>query len=173
MRKYWKEFLFFILLAELVGAVGATFVLPSLSWYDALAKPSLTPPASAFGPVWFLLYFLIGLSAYVLYRHGLENQEVKVAISLFIGALALNLLWPMVFFGLKDPLLGFIVIIALVCAVAASSVATWRVSKLAACLLVPYLLWVIFAIYLNFGMWQLQAHPTVIPAYASEGNTIH
>ena len=123
-------------------------------WYGSLIKPALTPPAWIFGPVWTLLYTMMAMAAWLVWRrHGLADAIGP--LGLFLGQLALNALWSYLFFGLQRPGLAFIDIVALWVAILATLIAFWRFHPPAGLLLLPYLLWVSFAIYLNFQFWRL------------------
>jgi translocator protein len=145
-----------ILICQSAGILGSLFSIPGVrDWYDTLKKPSFTPPGWLFGPVWAVLYTLMGISAYILWRKGLNNRDIQVALIVFLVQLVLNALWPMLFFGLHSPLAGFIEIIALWASVVLCIIFFARISPLAALLLVPYLLWVSFATILNGGFFVL------------------
>jgi benzodiazapine receptor len=123
-------------------------------WYASLVKPALTPPAWVFGPVWTLLYLMMGIAAWLVWRtQGLTGALGP--LGLFLVQLALNALWSYLFFGLKHPGLAFLDIVALWLAILATLVAFWRAYPAAGLLLLPYLLWVSFATYLNFQFWRL------------------
>ena len=139
-----------------VGMLGSWATRPAIpTWYAALLKPSFAPPNWVFAPVWTGLYLLMGLAAFLVWRKGLSNRPVRQALLLFAGQLVLNLLWSFAFFGLRSPGAGLVVIVLLWLAII---VTVWRfekVSPLAAGLLLPYLLWVSFALLLNFAIWKI------------------
>ena len=123
-------------------------------WYAGLIKPALTPPAQVFGPVWTLLYVMMATAAWLVWRrYGLAKAIGP--LGLFLGQLALNALWSYLFFGLQRPGLAFLDIVALWLAILATLIAFWRSHPAAGVLLLPYLLWVSFATYLNFQFWRL------------------
>ena len=123
-------------------------------WYAGLIKPALTPPAWVFGPVWTLLYVMMATAAWLVWRmDSLANAIVP--LGLFLGQLALNALWSYLFFGLQRPGLAFLDIVALWLAILATLISFWRSNPSAGLLLLPYLLWVSFATYLNFQFWRL------------------
>ncbi len=124
-------------------------------WYRTLAKPSFNPPAWVFGPVWTTLFALMGIAAFLVWKKGLERKSVKIALSIFVGQLVLNTLWSIIFFGLHSPGGALVEIVFLWLAILATIIAFARVSKPAAWLLLPYILWVSFAIYLNYALWTL------------------
>jgi tryptophan-rich sensory protein len=145
-----------VVVSELAGVIGSVFTVSSIpTWYALLQKPSFSPPNWVFGPAWTTLYFLMGVAAFLVWRHGFERKEVKTALAIFGGQLALNTLWSIIFFGLHDPFWAFIEIIILWLAILATMFAFYKISRPAAYLLLPYILWVSFAGYLNYSIWQL------------------
>lgn len=134
---------------ELVGFLGTPFTLSAIpSWYANLNKPFFAPPNRIFGPVWTLLYFLMGMAFYLIWKQGWQ-KKVKTAGVYFLTQLALNFIWSPIFFGLKAPLLGLIVIVAMWILIVITMKKFYPLSRLAFYLLVPYLLWVSFATILN------------------------
>ncbi len=145
-----------IVVAELAGIIGSVFTAPSIpTWYAELAKSALNPPAWIFGPAWTTLYFLMGVAAFLVWRRGLERKEVKTALTIFGGQLILNTIWSIIFFGLHNPFWALIEIIVLWLAILATILAFYKISRTAAYLLLPYILWVSFATYLNYSIWML------------------
>lgn len=145
-----------IAVSELAGVLGSIFTASSVrEWYVTLTKAPLTPPSWVFGPVWTTLFALMGIAAFLVWQQGLKRNDVRVALRLFIGQLALNLLWSILFFGARSPGAALIEIIVLWMAILATILAFKNISKPAAWLLVPYLLWVTFATYLNASIWIL------------------
>ena len=149
--------------AALIGWILLSFsaALPSAwfmpgSWYFALNKPSWNPPGFLFGPVWSTLYTLMGIAAWLVWKRGGWPTQ-KRPLALFLLQLALNALWTPLFFGahLMGPALAEMTLLWL--AIAATIAAFLPVSKTAAALLVPYLLWVSFAAFLNFTLWRLNS----------------
>ena len=154
MAKSWQMLVFFILVSELAGVLGAVFTLDAIpSWYNTLAKPPLSPPPFVFAPVWTALYLLMGVSAYLIWEKGAEKKEVRTALLFFALQLALNALWSILFFGMRSPLLGLIDIVLLWLAIFQCMRLFYRIDKRAACLLIPYIVWVSFAAYLNAGIF--------------------
>jgi tryptophan-rich sensory protein len=141
-----------ILLSFSAALPGAWF-MPG-SWYFALNKPSWNPPGFLFGPVWSTLYTLMGIAAWLVWKRGGSSAQ-KRPLTLFLLQLALNALWTPLFFGahLIGPALAEITLLWL--AIAATIAAFLPVSRTAAALLLPYLLWVSFAAFLNFTLWNL------------------
>ncbi len=145
-----------IVVSELAGIIGSVFTTPSIAgWYAGIVKPVLNPPAWVFGPVWTTLFALMGIAAFLVWKKGLDRKDVKIALSIFIGQLVLNTLWSIIFFGLHSPGGALIEIMFLWLAILATIIAFAKISKPAACLLLPYIIWVSFAGYLNYSIWQL------------------
>ena len=156
-----------IVVCEFAGVIGSIFTVPSIAtWYVGLTKPALNPPAWIFGPVWTILFALMGTAVFLIWQKGSNRKDVKIALGLFAGQLALNTLWSIIFFGLHSPAVAFIDIVFLWFAIFATIIAFSKISppshkatvgqgKLAAWLLVPYILWVSFAAYLNYTIWML------------------
>ncbi|MBI2278612.1 MAG: tryptophan-rich sensory protein [Candidatus Brennerbacteria bacterium] len=140
----------------LAGAIGSIFTASSVSlWYPTLMKPALNPPSWVFGPVWTVLYVLMGIAAFLVWRQGWERRDVKDALKIFALQLVLNALWSVLFFGLQSPLLALVGIVLLWGAILWVISAFARISRPAAWLLVLYLAWVTFATYLNAAIWLL------------------
>lgn len=152
MSRQILGFLFWILLSFSAGWVGSRF-MPG-EWYANLTKPSWNPPAAVFGPVWTLLYLLMGISSGLVWRRAGFAGE-PLAMGLFCFQLILNALWSYLFFGLQRPDLAFFEIVLLWLAILATLVLFWRISMAAGALLLPYLAWVTFAAILNLQLWRL------------------
>jgi tryptophan-rich sensory protein len=147
-----------ILLCQGAGFVGSLFTGPALpTWYAFLEKPSFTPPAWLFGPVWFILYTLMGGAAYLVWHNGLEHRNGRIALFVFVIQLVLNAVWSFIFFGLSSLLFGFIEILLLLLAIILTIYLFYGISKVAGVLLVPYFLWTSFAALLNFSLWKLNS----------------
>jgi benzodiazapine receptor len=145
-----------VVICTLVGASGSVFTMVGPgSWYDQLAKPWFNPPSWLFGPVWTALYILMGVALYLIWMEGLEKPQVKAAILLFALQLLLNFLWSYMFFGLQSPLLALAEIAILWLVLLATIIAFFRIRRGAAYLLIPYILWVTFAAYLNYAIYIL------------------
>ena len=136
-------------LAAGVGSVFTTSVIDT--WYATLNKPFFNPPNWIFGPVWTLLYLMMGISLYTFWNIKINAKERRQGLSLFFVQLVLNVLWSMLFFGLKSPLGAFIGIIVLWLAIYLTIRKFLEVSKLAGWLLIPYLAWASFATILNLS----------------------
>lgn len=152
----WARLAASVVACELVGLMGSVFTVPSIpAWYAGLAKPAFTPPSWVFGPVWTILYFLMGVSLFLVWRRGQKARGWSWAMCAFSFQLALNLLWSAVFFGARSPFYGLVVIALLWVSIAVTIRRFWKLSRPAAGLLVPYFLWVSFAGVLNYYLWLL------------------
>jgi tryptophan-rich sensory protein len=153
-----KKLIFCVFICLFAGFVGSFFTTPAIpTWYAMLQKPSFAPPNWVFFPVWTSLYIMMGISLFLVWQKGWEDKAVKTAIYLFAGQLVLNTLWSFAFFGLRSPLLGLMEIIILWIAILATIQTFIKLSRTAAYLLIPYILWVSFAAFLNFSIWRLNS----------------
>ena len=142
-----------ILIPLVSGAVIGILTMSGVTdWYRTLNKPWFTPPDYVFGPVWTVLYILMGISLYLVLSQGWENETVKTGSILFGAQLGVNLLWSLIFFGLHSPPAALACIVVLLALIIATIMTFYRVSKPAAVLLVPYLIWVCIATALNAGV---------------------
>jgi tryptophan-rich sensory protein len=152
-----KALALFGFIAVCLGAagLGAMATAPEIGgWYSTLRKPSWNPPNAAFGPVWTTLYLMMAVAGWLMWSvAGLRASTVQLA--LFTIQLVLNVAWSWIFFRLHRPDYAFAEIIVLWIAIAATMAAFFRRSTAAGWLLVPYLVWVSFAVCLNFAIWQL------------------
>ena len=168
-----------IAIAELAGIIGSFFTVGAIdTWYAGIVKPAWNPPSWVFGPVWVVLYAMMGVAVWLMWRemdslgsdnagqiprqarndragHGAERRTIKGALAIFGVQLVLNALWSTIFFGLHSPMWAFVEIVLLWVAIVGTIGVFWRISKPAALLLVPYVLWVSFAGYLNYTIWNL------------------
>lgn len=131
---------------ELVGIASVPFTLGAIpNWYATLNKPVFSPQNWIFGPVWTLLYAMMGVAVYLA---GKDKQAVK----LFKWQLGANFAWSLVFFGLRSPILGLVNILVLLWLIWKTTRRFYKVSKLGAYLMIPYLVWVAFATLLNLSI---------------------
>lgn len=149
--------IFSITIAELAGVIGSLATFSAIpTWYQFLNKPFFNPPNWIFGPVWTILYGLMGTAAYLAWRLKSKSPSLKHFKQLYCLQLVLNTTWSLVFFGLKDILLAFVVIVFLWTFIVQMIRATYELKlTTAAYLLWPYLLWVTFAAILNLGILYL------------------
>lgn len=147
------------LVAALVLSFSAAYVgaqFPPGEWYEALSKPVWNPPNWLFGPVWGILYLLIAIGAWLVWRErGLAGAAIP--LGLFVVQLVLNAAWSWIFFGRRDLGLALAEIVVLWVAILGTIVPFWRVRPISGMLLVPYLLWVTFASVLNLTLWRLNS----------------
>lgn len=145
-----------VVTVEVVGASGSIFTAQGIAWYGTLQLPAFAPPNWVFGPVWTVLFALIGGGAWLVWRQAAAMpRNVVVAAGVFAVHFAVNVAWSAAFFGLRSPGLGMAVITLLWTLIVATVWAFHRVDRRASALLVPYLLWVSFAAYLNYRLWML------------------
>lgn len=136
------------------AAVGAVASIRSQSIYAQLVQPGWAPPASVFGPVWTVLYALMAIAAWLVWRRG-GFQSHRLSLSLFLVQLVFNALWTWLFFAWYQGAWAMVDIVLLWLLVATTLVLFWRARPLAGVLLVPYLVWISFAMALNYAIWQL------------------
>ncbi|MDF0707292.1 TspO/MBR family protein [Flagellimonas okinawensis] len=145
-----------VLVCLAIGFLSSIATQSSVNdWYVTLNKPSFTPPNWLFAPVWTALYIMMGVAAGIVWSKGYHHIWVKTALYHFVFQLLLNALWSIVFFGLKNPLGGMVVILALLTMIILTIKWFKVISKPAALLMVPYVLWVAFASALNYKIWEL------------------
>ncbi len=150
-----------LLLPLAVGFVGSLVTRRSVGgWFQSLRKPSWAPPAWLFAPVWTVLYLLMGTASWLVWNEGWDQPTVQLALQVYAVQLALNLLWSLVFFGLRQIGLGFAVIIAYLLAVALNSGLFYLVDEQAGLLLLPLLAWTAFAALLNGAIRDLNRDGT-------------
>ena len=150
----WIGLVGWLLLCFAAAAVGAFASIEAASFYAQLAQPSWAPAASVFGPVWSLLYALMGIAAWLVWREGGWRRQRGVLL-LFVVQLAVNAIWSWLFFAWHRGALAFADIVLLWLLIVVTLIGFWRVRSLAGALLLPYVCWVSFAAALNFAVWQL------------------
>lgn len=156
--KYVYKLIISIIVCEGTGIIGSIFTTPSIpTWYATLQKPPFTPPNWLFAPAWITLYLLMGISASLIWHHGLDIRQNRTALITFLVQLVLNALWSIAFFGFESPLLGVIVIVLLWVAILITIIRFFPISKLASFLLIPYVCWVTFAAILNVSIFILNS----------------
>lgn len=145
-----------LLLSFTAAGMGGIASANAASFYAALDRPGWAPPSWLFGPVWTVLYILIAIAAWLVWRaRGFAGA--RTALGLFFVQLAANALWTWLFFAWREGLLALVEILVLWALVLATTVAFWRIVPLAGALLLPYLAWVTFAAALTFEIWRLNA----------------
>jgi benzodiazapine receptor len=155
IRDIWK-LVVSIVACLAAGAIGSIFTRSAIpTWYATLEKPVFSPPNWLFAPVWTLLYILMGIAAFLVWRKGSDDRQVKTALIVFLIQLIINASWSVVFFGLESPLFGLVVISVLWVVILVTVIQFYKISRAASVLLWPYLLWVTFAAVLNSSIWLL------------------
>ena len=152
MKKYQKLIIAFAIPLS-VGFIGSLFTTPSIKsgWYDTLAKPDLVPPSWVFPVVWTVLFILMGLAFYLVWQKP-KHPLFRQARWLFAVQLALNIFWSILFFYLQKPSWALLEIVLLWFAILYTLLAFKKIDRRAGWLLLPYLLWVTFAVYLNYSI---------------------
>ena len=146
----YRHFIISLALPQIAGLIGSFFTISAIpTWYAVLEKPGFSPPNWIFGPVWILLYILMGVSVYLIW------QKDKSATWLFWIHLFFNAIWSIIFFGLQNPGLALVNIIIIWLLIIVLIIKFWKINKWASYLLFPYLFWVSFASLLNYYIWYL------------------
>ena len=152
----WKALALIVVVTLAIGGLGGLATASSVTtWYATLNKPGFTPPNAVFGPAWTLLYVLMAISAWRVWRRPGPAKARRTALRLWALQLALNFAWSFLFFGLRAPAVALAEVLILLVAIAATLAASWRVDRIAGLLLAPYLAWVGFASVLTFEIWRL------------------
>lgn len=155
-NKLWIKLIVSLALPLAIGAIGSLFTASSIpTWYANLSKPTFAPPNWVFAPVWTTLFILMGIACFLIWKKGTAVSGVKTSLGIYSFQLLLNLLWSVIFFYLRAPGWAFLEIMILWTAILLTVGRFHKISRLAAWLLVPYLLWVSFASYLNFSIWRM------------------
>jgi translocator protein len=167
-RRDWISLGVAVAIPQVAGGLGAIATVSSVpTWYQTIKKPSWNPPGRVFGPVWTILYLLMGVASWLIWRRSREEQPAEGALGLpakpearsalgFYGAqLVLNTLWSIIFFGLRDIGGALAEISVLWALILATTVRFYRLRPAAGLLLIPYLAWSTFATVLNAAIWRL------------------
>ena len=145
-----------IVICLVIGNIGTLFTMPNIAtWYATLNKPGINPPNWIFGPVWTTLFVLMGISLFLVWKNDKKDENRRMFFIVFAVNLILNVMWSIIFFSLHLTGLAFFEVIMLALSIVLLIVLSWKISKGAAYLLVPYLLWVSFASFLNYNIWYL------------------
>ncbi|WP_338793384.1 TspO/MBR family protein [Bernardetia sp. MNP-M8] len=158
--------LILVIICEVIGIVAGLATAEGVtSWFQTIEKPFFNPPGWLFAPVWTLLYFLMGISAALVWHKGtdngkeqifeMNNNKVRIALGLFAVQLILNFCWSFIFFKHHLLFFAFIEIITLLTFIILTTIHFYRIHKIAGLLMIPYILWVSFASVLNFSLWWL------------------
>jgi tryptophan-rich sensory protein len=147
-------FLAWLVTVALAAGLAAIASVDAPEFYAELVKPQWAPPSAVFGPVWTVLYLMMAVAAWLVWRdRGFSGAPL--ALTLFLVQLVVNALWSWLFFAWREGMLAFLDIVVLVVLIIATTLAFWRIRPLAGALLVPYLAWVVYAAALNYRVWQL------------------
>lgn len=138
-----------------VGFLSSLFIRNSMDIYQNLVKPWFAPPSSVFPPVWTILYILMGVASYWVWKLGKDKKAIQNALFFYAIQLTLNFLWPILFFRLDMRFIAFIEIVILFIFILITTIKFYRIHKVAGYLMVPYILWVAFATILNYSIWAL------------------
>jgi len=145
-----------IIICQMVGVIGSIFTAGSVtSWYPTLVKPSFSPPGFYIGLIWIVLFTLMGISLFLICRETPSNPAARIALYFFAVQLIVNVLWSVAFFGMRSPISGLVVIAFLWVLILITSIKFLPINRTAAFLLIPYIVWVSIAAYLNFSIWRL------------------
>ena len=148
-----KRLIISLLISLGVGGLSALITSGNMDVYSTLIKPALAPPSILFPIVWTILYILMGISAYIIYES--DDYDKDSALRVYLLQLFVNFIWPIFFFLLGYRLISLIIIIILLICVINMIIKFYKINKVAAYLQIPYLLWVLFATYLNYGFYIL------------------
>lgn len=155
MKEKIKSYLFFILSALAVGGLSAFFTRNSMSIYDDILTPPLSPPSVVFPIVWTVLFTLMGISAAMIYNSSAPQKQKENALLTYAISLAVNFFWSLIFFNLRAFLFAFLWLLLLLYLIIKTILQYYKINKLAAYLQIPYAVWVTFAGYLTLGIWWL------------------
>ena len=154
MKVNWVLLISLIVACNLIGSLGAIWTASDGTWYRGINKPSFNPPSWVFGPVWTLLFSLMGIALYLVWVTP-SSKVRTVALVLFGIQFVFNILWSYLFFGTNNPLWSLIEIFVLLAFIVATGIYFYIVNRFAGYLLIPYFLWVAFASFLNYSLWTL------------------
>ncbi len=151
----WKLLIPAVLLPLTVGGLAALLTGSAMDNYSQVTRPPLSPPGWLFPLAWSLLYILMGISSYIVATSSVSGERRERALCVYALQLAVNFAWPIIFFKLSAYGAAFFWLLLLVVLVLITILLFWHISKTAGKLLLPYLLWLLFALYLNLGVWLL------------------
>lgn len=152
MKIKWKTLIVSIAIPLLVGGLSALLTRNSMANFESLEKPPLSPPGWLFPIVWTILFVLMGIASYLVYTSNAPKEEKKQALQIYAIQLFFNFFWSILFFNLSAYSFAFVWLVALLILILSTALAFWRISKPAGYLLIPYIIWVIFAGYLNLSI---------------------
>jgi len=141
-----------IIICQMAGIIGSIFTAGSVtSWYPTLVKPSFTPPGFYIGLIWIVLFTLMSISLFLIWRETPSNLAARIALYFFATQLIVNVLWSVAFFGMQSPIGGLVVIGFLWVLILITIIRFWPINRTAALLLIPYIIWVSIAAFLNYS----------------------
>ncbi len=152
MNNNCKILSFFIAVPLAVGGLAAFFSRENIGMFNLIEKPPLSPPNWLFPIVWTILYIIMGIASYIIFRSAQEKSTIKIALKIYTTQLLFNFLWPILFFNFELYFFAFLWLIALLALIILTTKLFYKTSKPAAYLMLPYILWVFFAGYLNLGV---------------------
>ncbi|MBR6563689.1 MAG: tryptophan-rich sensory protein [Clostridia bacterium] len=155
MKKKWKELIIALAIPLAVGFIASRLTMDGFTAFESVNKPFLSPPAWLFPVAWTLLYLLMGYASFRVYDSVAPCEKKRQALVLYAIQLGFNFVWPLIFFNLEEYFFAFVWIIALWVLIFLTEKRFESIDKIAGYLLIPYLVWVAFAAYLNFGIWLL------------------
>jgi len=155
MKIKWKPLIISVAIPLLVGGLSALLTRDSMQTFDQITKPPLSPPGWLFPVVWTILYTLMGIASYLILTADVPTGEKKLPLTVYAVQLAVNFFWSILFFNFELYLFSFVWLVLLWLLIITTIIAFGKISKPAAWLLIPYLLWVTFAGYLNFAIYLL------------------
>lgn len=154
LKIHWKKLLLFIAIPLITGGLSALVTSGSMKSFEAINKPPLSPPGWLFPVVWTLLFILMGIASYIVWEQGTGTQR-RNALILYFVQLFFNFMWSVIFFNRQAYLFAFVWLVILWALIIATAVAFYRIEKSAGYLMLPYILWVTFAGYLNLAIYIL------------------
>ncbi len=146
-----------VLLPLAVGMVASYLTTGAQTMFYMVNKPPLSPPGWLFPVVWTILYILMGIASYIIYQQGKDREDVKSALSFYLVQLAFNFFWTIIFFNYESYLFAFLWLIILWGLILITILKFHKISPVAAYLMIPYLIWVTFAGYLNLSIYMLNS----------------
>ena len=152
MKINWKTLIFFVSIPLLVGGFASLISRESMSMFEQLTKPPLSPPGWLFPLVWTVLYIFMGLASYLVFTSNHNKNEIKTALQIYALQLIFNFFWTILFFNFELYFFAFFWLITLLALIILTTFLFYENSKLAAYLIIPYIIWVTFAAYLNLGV---------------------
>lgn len=154
MKIHWKKLLLFVAIPLLVGGLSALITMGSMESFNLINKPPLSPPAWLFPVVWTILFILMGVASYIVWEQGTGEQR-RIALTVYFVQLFFNFCWSVIFFSFEAYLFAFVWLVILWVLILATAILFYKISKSAGYLMLPYLLWVAFAGYLNLAIYLL------------------